>query len=84
MGKAFWGQRQTTYLEVKTEVLREHSRTIYPVVLVGRVAQHLRCGLIEAESLLERMVEDGALRYASKEEAFQAGVGFGYVPISAD
>jgi hypothetical protein len=85
MGKVFWGQRQTTYSEAKTEVLREchNRRAIYPVVVAGRVAQHLRCGLLEAEKLLECMVEDGSLRYASKDEMRQAGVGFGYV-IAAD
>jgi hypothetical protein len=77
--KVFWGERQTTYTEAKTEVLRLCSDALYPVLLVGRAAQYLRCGLIEAENLLESMTQDGTLRYATKAEATQAGVGFGYV-----
>jgi hypothetical protein len=79
--KAFWGQRTTTYAEAKAETLGVcfSTHNIYPVVVAGRVAQHLHCGLLEAETLLERMVEDGSLRYASSSEARRAGLSFGYV-----
>jgi hypothetical protein len=79
--KVFWGQRQTTYMEAKTDILQVcfGFQSIYPVIIAGQVASHLKCGLIEAEGILERMVTEGDIRYASKEETARAHVTFGYV-----
>lgn len=83
--KVFAGQRTTTYGEAKQETLRTffHKHSLHRVVMAGPVATHLRCGLLEAEGLLERMVSDGTLRYADAQEMFHAGVTFGYVLAEA-
>lgn len=78
--RVFAGQRTTTYTQAKEEVLKVffHKHALYPVVIAGRVAAHLKCGLLEAENLLERMVDDGSIQYAPPELLKFAGLSFGY------
>ncbi len=76
--KVFWGQRTTKYEEVKAEVLTQFSES-RTVLKIGDIATHLRCGLLEAERILERMSADGILRYLTDSEKYQSGVTFGYM-----
>jgi len=50
-----------------------------PIVLIGAVAHHLKCGLVEAEKILERLQKEGAVREATAEEKAKVGATFGYV-----
>jgi len=79
--KAFSGQRTDTCEAVASKLLWDlfHKHALHRVVLAGPVAHHLRCGLLEAESLLELMVQHKLIRYANAEEMKEAGVTFGYV-----
>jgi hypothetical protein len=79
--KAFAGQRTVTCKEAASKLLEElfHKHALHKVVLIGSVASHLRCGLLEAEGLLELMVKEGLIRYANEAEKKETGIGFGYV-----
>jgi hypothetical protein len=77
----FWGQRKTTWTDVREETLRVFFNEPH-VVLIGRVANHHRCGLSEAEGILERLRGEGLIRQATKEEVAECGFAFGYARVA--
>jgi len=79
--KIFWGQRTTTWSEVVDNTLKTFfsNPEKHPVVLAGQVASHHRCGLLEAERVLDRMCDEGLIREVTGPEAAKFGVTFGYV-----
>lgn len=83
MDKVFWGERTTPWSEVREDALRTFFSDTerIPFVLIGQVAAHFKCGLQEAEMILNRLKEEGLVCETSGEEAQRRlGVAFAYEP----
>lgn len=80
MDKIFWGQRETKWSDVRDDALQTFfNKPTKRPVLAGQIAQHFRCGLLEAEKILDRMCDEGLIREINGHEAAEFGTFFGYV-----
>jgi len=83
MDRVFLGERKIEWKDVRKDTIQTFfsNPDLDTPILVGQIAVYHKCGLSEAENILNLLKQEGLIQEVSGEESQRKfGVSFGYLP----